>query len=225
MRISKPSTYTESRGEYLFIMQYIIEGILFGLTLTILLGPIFIVLIQSSLENGSKAGLIAASGIWVSDILIVGLALTFIQNISPFVQSRGFVFWVGLVGGIVLISVGLATFVKKTVINFERKDIGASGIIGYWIKGFMVNTINPFTFIFWLSTITAFVASRQLNNLETGLFLGSIIFTIIVTDSMKVLLAKLIRSRINENLLSRLNKIAGTALIIFGFVLLLKSVV
>lgn len=206
-------------------MQYIAEGILFGLTLTILLGPIFIVLIQSSLENGSKAGLIAASGIWISDILIVGLALGFIQNISPYIQSRGFVFWVGLVGGIILIGVGLATFSKKPIINFEKKPIGRGGIFGYWIKGFMVNTVNPFTFIFWLSTITAFVARRQLNDLEAFLFTGSIIFTIIVTDSLKVLLAKMIRKKINEDLLSKLNKIAGTALVVFGFILLLRSVI
>lgn len=206
-------------------MQYIAEGILFGLTLTLLLGPIFIVLIQSSLENGSKAGLIAASGIWTSDLLIVGLALGFIQNISPYVQSRGFVFWVGLIGGIVLIGVGLATFGKKSEINFEKRPMGRSGILSYWLKGFMVNTINPFTFIFWLSTITALVARRQLNDLETYLFTGSILFTIIVTDSLKVLLAKLIRNRINENLLSKINKVAGTALVVFGFILLLRSVV
>ena len=206
-------------------MQYIAEGILFGLTLTILLGPIFIVLVQSSLENGSRAGLLAASGIWTSDILIVVLALGFIQNISPYVQSRGFVFWVGLVGGIVLIGVGLATFAKKPEINFEKKPIGKRGIFGYWLKGFMVNTINPFTFIFWLSTITALVVRRQLNDLEAILFTGSIIMTIVCTDSLKVLMAKLIRKKINESILSKINKIAGTALIIFGFVLLLRSVV
>ena len=206
-------------------MQYIAEGILFGLTLTMLLGPIFIVLIQASLENGSRAGLIAASGIWTSDILIVGLALGFIQNISPYVQSGGFVFWMGLIGGIVLIAVGVATFGKKPEINFDRKSIGKRGIIGYWLKGFMVNTINPFTFIFWLSTITALVVRRQLNDLESILFTGSIIMTIVITDSLKVLMAKLIRKKINESILSKINKIAGTALIVFGFVLLLRSVV
>lgn len=206
-------------------MQYIIEGILFGLTLTLLLGPIFIVLIQSSLENGSKAGLLAASGIWTSDIIIVALALGFIKNISPFVQSGGFVFWVGITGGIILIGVGMATFLKKASINFEKKPIGRKGIFNYWLTGFMVNTVNPFTFIFWLSTITAFVARRQLNGLESGLFVGSIIATIMVTDSMKVLLAKIIRNYITEERLSLINKIAGTALIIFGFVLLLRSVV
>ncbi len=206
-------------------MQYIVEGILFGLTLTILLGPIFIVLIQSSIENGSRAGLIAASGIWVSDIIIVVLSLKFIRNISPYVQSGGFVFWVGLVGGVVLIGVGIATFLKKATINFQKKPISRSGIFGYWITGFMVNTINPFTFIFWLSTITAFVARRQLNSTESALFSGSIIFTIIVTDSLKVFLAKMIRNHVTEELLSTINKVAGTALIIFGFVLLLRSVV
>ena len=129
-------------------MQYIAEGLLFGLTLAILLGPIFIVLIQSSMENGSKAGLIAASGIWISDIAFVVLSLTFVQNISPYIHTKGFVFWVGLIGGIVLLGVGLVTFSKKPVINFDKKPIGKSGIFGYWLKGFMVNTINPFTFIF-----------------------------------------------------------------------------
>ncbi len=206
-------------------MQYIAEGILFGLTLTILLGPIFIVLIQSSLENGSKAGLIAASGIWFSDIVIVVLSLKFVQNISPYVQSKGFVLWVGLIGGAVLIGVGIATLFKKAVINFNKEPMGRSGIFSYWIKGFMVNTVNPFTFIFWLSTITAFVAKRQLNELESWLFVGSIIFTIIVTDSLKVFLAKVIRKRITTEKLNLINKIAGSALIIFGFILLLRSVV
>ena len=206
-------------------MQYIVEGILFGLTLTLLLGPIFIVLVQSSLENGSRAGLIAGSGIWTSDIVIVVLSLVFINSISSYVLSQSFTFWVGLVGGIVLVGVGIATFSKKPIINFDKKPIGKRGLFGYWLTGFMVNTINPFTFIFWLTTITTFVAKRQLNNLESGLFVGSIIATIMVTDSLKVLLAKLIRSRITEELLSKINKIAGTALIIFGFVLLLRSVV
>lgn len=205
-------------------MQYILEGILFGLTLAILLGPIFIVLVQSSLERGLRAGLIAASGIWVSDILIVGLALIFLKRISPFVQSQGFVFWVGLIGGVVLCAVGAATFVRRTTLDFEKKKFSASSIFDYWTRGFLVNTINPFTFIFWISVITSFVISRYLNMTESLLFTGAIIATIIVTDSIKVILAKLIRTRINERILRIINQVAGVALIIFGVILLVRSV-
>jgi len=206
-------------------MQYILEGILFGLTLSILLGPIFIVLIQASLENGSKAGFIAASGIWFSDILFVVLGLYFIKNIAPYTESSNFNLWVGLVGGLVLIGVGLATAFKKGQIAFEPKPMGRTGIFSYWIKGFMVNTVNPFTFVFWLSTITAFVASRGLKQGEGWLFAGSIVVTIMVTDTLKVLLAKIIRNRITEKVLTLINRIAGVALIISGIILLLRSVV
>lgn len=206
-------------------MQYIIEGILFGLTLTILLGPIFIVLVQCSLERGARAGIIAGTGIWTSDVLIVLLSLYFIKRISPYVQSKGFIFWMGLTGGIVLITVGMVTIMRKPKIEFGKKRITASGVLDYWTRGFVVNTFNPFTFVFWLSVISSFIVTRQLTTLESSLFLGSIIGTIVITDSLKVVLAKLIRNRIDEKLLALINKIAGTALIIFGFILLIRSVV
>ena len=205
-------------------MQYILEGILMGLGLSILLGPIFIVLVQASIEKGAKAGLIAASGIWVSDIIIVVLALSFVKRISPYVESQGFVFWVGLIGGAILVAVGGATFTRKAVISFDKTEITTSGIAGLWTKGFFVNTVNPFTFIFWLATITSMVGERQLNNLETWLFVVSILVTIIVTDSLKVLGAKLIRTKINDQILSKINKVAGVSLILFGIALILRSV-
>ena len=73
------------------MIELIIEGVFLGLGLCFLLGPIFIVLIQASIERGARAGLIAASGIWLSDILIVYLVLHFIKNISHYVEKKGLV--------------------------------------------------------------------------------------------------------------------------------------
>jgi len=205
-------------------MQYVLEGVLLGLGLAILLGPIFIVLVQASIEKGARAGIIAASGIWVSDIIFVVLAIMFVKNISPYVADKGFVFWMGIIGGIILIAVGAITFARKASINFNATDISATGVLGLWTKGFLVNTINPFTFIFWFTTITTFVGERQLNTLETWLWAGSIIVTIIITDSLKVFGAKLIRTSINDEVLSKINKVAGGALIIIGIALMLRSI-
>ena len=205
-------------------MQYIVDGIYLGLALAILLGPIFIVLMQSTLEHGTKAGLTAASGIWVSDVIIVSLTLLFIKRIDSVVQHPNFVFWMGLIGGVVLIGVGVANVLKKSQLDLESKKINASGWIGFWTRGFLVNTVNPFTFIFWLSTITSYVATKKLTIVESEYFVIAIIITIMVTDSLKVLMAKAIRKRINEKTLNIINKVAGSALIIFGFVLMLRSV-
>ena len=205
-------------------MQYIIDGIYLGLALAILLGPIFIVLMQSTLEHGTKAGLTAASGIWVSDIIIVFLTLLFIKRIDSVVQHPSFIFWVGLIGGIVLIGVGIANVIKKSQLDLDTRQVTSSSWLGFWTKGFLVNTVNPFTFIFWLSTITSYVATKKLTVIESEYFVIAIILTIIFTDSLKVLMAKMIRKRINEKTLNIINKVAGSALIIFGFVLLFKAV-
>ncbi len=204
-------------------MQYIIEGLLLGLTLAMLVGPIVLVLIQSSLERGARAGLIAASGIWISDFLIIGFSLYFIKQISPFIHDKGFVFWLGLTGGVVLIITGVLSFFKKTSLEFSSSGLKTFTILNYFTKGFLVNTINPFTFIFWLSVISTLVATRHLNKLETSLFLGSIMFVIIVSDSLKVILARMIRARISEVTLTHINRISGILLMIFGIVLIYRS--
>jgi threonine/homoserine/homoserine lactone efflux protein len=206
-------------------MQYIIDGIYLGLALSILLGPIFIVLIQTSLEHGTKAGMISASGIWVSDIIVVVLTLMFVKKIRNYVEDPNFIFWMGMIGGIVLIAVGLLTITKKSTLNFDSPDIlPKDGWLAHWMKGFLVNTINPFTFIFWLTTITSYVATKKLSLSESEIFVTAILVMIVLTDSLKVLLARMIRPRINEKTLHLINKVAGSALIIFGFILMLRSV-
>ena len=47
------------------------SGILLGLTLSILTGPILFTIIQTSIEEGFRAGITVASGIWISDLLFI----------------------------------------------------------------------------------------------------------------------------------------------------------
>ncbi|MEL6124126.1 MAG: LysE family transporter [Bacteroidota bacterium] len=204
-------------------MQYVIEGLLLGFGLAVLLGPIFIVLVQASIEKGARAGFVAASGIWISDLLFIILSVIFVRRLTTYVQDATFLLWVGIIGSLVLMGTGIASFIKQAKLDFSKVSIRTLDIAGLWTKGFLVNTINPFTLIFWFSTITALVGQRELNTTETWLFCGSILTTIVITDSAKVLGAKLIRRRIDAELLSRINKIAGSALIIFGIVLLVRT--
>jgi len=205
-------------------MQHVLTGISIGLTLAVLLGPLFILLIQASIEYGSKGGLIAAAGIWVSDLIFVVLALNFVNRLSSLINSESFSYWLGIAGGVILIGIGIATFFRKASMEFGDTKNQRSGLIGYWIKGFMVNTFNPFTFFFWLLTIPSLSVNRGLDQSETWLLSIGVLCTIVFTDSLKIALAKLIRKVINIKILTRINKIAGVALIIFGFVLLLNSV-
>lgn len=206
-------------------MQYAIEGIALGLMLTIMLGPILIALVQTSLENGGTAGLTVGFGIWISDLLIIAASYFALNLIGDIVKGDGFRYWLGLIGGLVLIVFGLGAFFKKVTIGPEKKYFTAKNYAGFWMKGFLVNTVNPFTFIFWLSVISTYVIARKITGTQAFIFLGSILVTIITTDSIKILLAKTIKAKMQSHQLQWFNRIAGIGLFLFGLYLIYRSVI
>jgi len=203
-------------------VAYVIEGILFGLMLAIMLGPIFIALTQTSLEKGARAGMLVALGVWISDLIIVFLAYTFINSISDTIESDDFKFYLGLSGGIVLFFFGFIAFFKSVDLDVQQKKHSYKNLFGYWLKGFLVNTINPFTFIFWLGVISTYVIGRNISVTNTWIFLSTIIITIVITDALKVIGAKALRNVLSKNHIRLFSKISGVGLMIFGVFLIIR---
>lgn len=204
-------------------MSFILEGLFFGLILSISLGPIFIALTQTSIEKGGSAGMTVASGVWISDIIIICLFYFFISRISSTVESDAFQFWMALVGGIFLMSFGFYSFFRKVELDYTVRKQEYKDYIGFWLKGFLINTVNPFTFIFWLTTISTYVIARKITDAEAALFLGAILLMIMVSDTVKVILSKTIKTRLKPHHIERLGKVAGFALFCFGAYLIWRG--
>lgn len=204
-------------------MQYIADGVMLGLTLTIMLGPIFVALTQTGIQHGVKAGIAVGSGIWLSDLLVIGASYFFILKISLVIKSPDFRFWMGLAGGIILIGSGIISFLKSHQGDEKTPAFNARSYVEYFSKGFAVNFINPFTFIFWISVMTSYVSGKGITGLQTTILFGSILITIMITDSIKVILAKAIRTKMKSYHLEIFGKIAGIILVIFGIILMIRS--
>jgi len=204
-------------------LSLILQGILLGLTLAILLGPIFVTITQLSIEKGARAGMVASSGVWISDFIIITLCFLFVQTINTIVQDVTFTYWIGLLGGIILIVFGLGAFLKESKIEFNQTKHSTNDYISFWTRGFLVNTVNPFTFVFWIGVISTYVIKEKVTSTEAIIFLASIMSVIIITDTAKVLLAKMIRKKLKQKHFNVFTKIAGVGLIIFGVILLAKS--
>jgi len=204
-------------------MQFILEGLLFGLFLSISLGPIFIALTQTAVEKGGRAGMTVGLGVWISDFLIVGVTYLFIKRISATIESESFQFWLGMAGGIVMIAFGIGSMIKKVQLNLNEQKHVYKDYLGFWLKGFLVNTINPFTFLFWLSTISTYIIGRKINNTEAIIFLSSILFMIVASDAFKVILAKSIRSKLKSSHIEKFSKVAGLGLFCFGLYLIIQT--
>lgn len=204
-------------------MHLVYEGILLGLTLAIMLGPIFVATTQTAIEKGYVPGLTVGMGIWTSDILFISSSLLFINYLKALTESSSFVFWVGLLGGIVLLVFGITMLLKKHVAFNENISFKAKNYFGFWAKGFLVNTLNPFTFIFWFGITSSYIIGKEMTNQETLVFIGSIYGTILFTDWLKIYLAKWFRNHLTTKHLRWISRISGIALFIFGIILLVRT--
>lgn len=203
-------------------MEFITEGILLGLFLAISMGPIFVTLTQASIEKGAMAGLTVGFGVWVSDIIILGFSLLTIGRINKVVNGESFQFWMGASGAIVLFIFGLMLIFKKPVMSEDQEMISMKNFATLFTKGFLINTINPFTFIFWLSVLSTYMIGRKISQQDLSILLFTIMCMIIFSDSVKVFLAKSIRKEIEYKHLVIISRAAGIGLIIFAGVMLYR---
>ena len=213
-------------------MNEIIEGALLGITLSFLIGPVFFALLQTGIEHGFKAGVSYSSGVWLSDFLIIVLIYKSMAAIANVVKSSEFVLYVGIVGAIILISFGLSSLITK--VAEKKPEINKSAIqatqnqsvqkfrIKLFTKGFVINTINPFTIIFWLGVNTVILSKPTFTNYQAILYFGSILTTLVLTDLLKILLAKKIGVALKPIYIQRMRQVAGALLIISGIVMLYR---
>ncbi|MCB9295918.1 MAG: LysE family transporter [Lewinellaceae bacterium] len=207
-------------------MDLIFNGIKLGLILAILVGPIFFALIQAGVEQGIRAGTMVGLGIWISDVLFIFGAYFGVSYLTGLVESPEFALYLGIVGSITLTAFGLGTLITAPQAGaspqWAKADLRASGYFSLWLKGFLINTVNPFTFFFWIGVTTTMVFDGGLDSREATLFFGGIFGTIVFTDFSKVILAKRIRRALQPIHLLWLRRISGGALIVFAVVLLVR---
>ncbi len=198
-------------------MLAILLGVLVGIITIIFIGPVLFTLINITLQNGRKAGISAATGIFVADFLYVLLC---IYSINFLVASEDTKFYLGIGGIFILAGLGgKYLFFPNLDTNHEKK----LSFIGYgtsFLKGFAITSINPFVCIVWIN-IVSYGREKFDNNLDLHLFLLSLLVTILITDVLKVLLAKKLHKLIQPKKLKIIFRIVGLILIGFSIRLIL----
>ena len=206
-------------------MDLLGQGILMGLALAMMVGPILFALVQTSLDRGILSGLIVGSGIWISDIIFIALIFTGFAYIENVIRLPDFEFYGGVIGGVILFAIGigmvLSNEVDRTMMPRSRKQKTKEGI-NLWLKGFLVNTVNPFTVFFWMGIVSSGLGYEEFTFEKVGLFFVGLMGTIVITDALKVILAGQIRRRLTDATILRLRKISGLVLIVFGIALIIR---
>lgn len=190
----------------------LLEGYVWGLSLCLLLGPVFFTLLKSSLQYGTVAGLATAGGILLSDIACVLICYT--GSISFFQQTNS-QFWIALIGAALLMTLGLKYIFKPNLDTEKELSLNSHHYFSFFAKGFLVNFINPFVFLVWLG-IMAFAKAKYSISINLYLFLSAVLSGILTTDVLKVFFAQKLKTVIQPAFLTKLYKVIGFLLLIFA---------
>lgn len=190
------------------------NGILFGLLLTIFIGPVFFALIQTSIEKGFYAGLYMAFGIAISDTIY--MSLTYF-GFSKLFNSNDVNLGLGIVGGIIMIAFGISSFFKRIKPVALEENVSGNVVFSKQIvKGFVLNGINPSVLLFWIGVASMATVNDHYSGNDALVFFAAIIGTVFLTDVLKAYIAHRLKNLLNSSLILILNKVVGVGLILFG---------
>lgn len=192
-----------------------IEGFAIGLGMIIFIGPVFFLLLNSSLQFGSKAGVAVAFGIIFSDIVCVLLCY---YGLSTFINVEQNQFWIGIIGSAIVFGLGINYLIKKVKTTTEVY-LHFKGLPTLFLKGFSVNFFNPFVFAIWIGVYN-YGEHKYPANGSLLIFIGSVLIGILTTDLLKVFLSKKVKKFISPERLIVFFKVTGVFLILFSFRLL-----
>ena len=202
-------------------MHPLLQGIILGLTLSALLGPALVTLLQTSIHRGLKSGIILAFGIFLSDVSVVYLALL---GALQLINQKNNYMIAGLVGGLILIGFGIYTFLHKIHIDENNKaiEVRVAGPLTYVLKGYFLNIMNPFVWFFWISAVVGVSSTYGDDKHGIILFFIGTLSTVFGSDVLKVFIANRIKEKLKANILVRVNHFVGLLLIVFGVFLIIR---
>ncbi|MCP4803689.1 MAG: LysE family transporter [Bacteroidetes bacterium] len=194
-----------------------------GFFLSFMIGPVFFVLIETSVTKGFRAAVVFDLGVIIADVFFIALAyfssFQLLENLSN--QPGLFVF-----GGMIITVYGIIIFLKKPKKASQHENEYISdkkNYLGMFIKGFLINFINIGVLVFWLGIIIITGPTLENNLNRFVVFFSTMIGVYFFTDLVKILLAKQLKKKLTPTRIVKVKKILGFILVICGLVLIIKG--
>lgn len=197
-------------------MEPLFKGIISGITISFLIGPIFFALADITITKGWKCGLSYVFGVLISDVVLIYLVETILQQF-PFDSIKT---EVGIIGGVLLIIFGIATFLSKSTV--KALDVtSVKTLAGAFLKGVTINVFNPFVTVWWITMYTTVSIHYDLLT-QKSLFYFGILLMVFLFDLLKMQFAYFLKQRLTANNLSTVKKVVGVCLFSFGLIMIVK---
>ncbi len=201
------------------IVETIVKGIIIGIVASAPMGPVGVLCIQRTLNKGRAYGMVTGFGAAISDIiyaLVTGYGLSFIYD---FIHNQRNLFWLQLVGSVVLFIFGIYTYRSNPARNTRPVSRNRSSLVQNCVTGFFITLSNPLIILLFMAMFTPmkFMLPEQPYYQQAigylSIFGGAIIWWLFITYVVNKL-----RSRFDVYGVWIINRIIGVVVMIASFI-------
>ncbi|MFT5857966.1 MAG: threonine/homoserine/homoserine lactone efflux protein [Flavobacteriaceae bacterium] len=209
-------------------MDLLLKGLVTGFILSIMIGPVFFVLLETSIRKGIKAAIALDVGVLISDLVYILIAYVFYTEVQALSQGDDKSL-LHLIGGGLFAVYGVYNLLKKVketkVKNIKVTAVRTIDYIWLGLKGFILNIANPLVVFYWFSVMTFGAEDAGgAGGWKMIFYLGVILITFFAIDLLKIFGAKRLRPLVTPGLLVGLNRLIGIVFIVFGVVLIVQGI-
>lgn len=195
-------------------MQEILSGIIFGIGVSVPIGPVNILIMSYALKSYKKAFFLGLGAMGADALYLTLLSFGILKFLN---SPTGFKI-LAVLGAIFLTYMAIL-ILKNSKSNIKMQKTDSFSLFGIFVKGFLINLSNPYVIAFWLSS--AAVLSYKGGNfiltlfgLITGIFLWISLFPLVIFKARKV---------IGEKIANLFSYISAFILIFFSIILIFRT--
>lgn len=205
-------------------LDLMVKGLLVGIIASAPMGPVGVLVVRRTLMKGRKYGFATGLGAATSDIvyaLLTGACMSFVMS---FLEKDTSVFFLKILGSVVLFLFGLHAYRTRVVINRSP-----SQNVGSWwnnaFTGFLITLGNPLIVILFIALYARFdfISDSHLYEQFLGycmVYVGAILWWFCLTKAIKT-----VSQRMHVSYIQLFNRMLGLLVMVASLVSLIYSVV
>ncbi len=202
------------------MFEILLLAIPLGLTLSFAAGPVFFVVIETSISIGKSKALMLDFGAVTADLVFISIAFYGSQSLIGFLQN----IWISSISALAIISFGFYYLRKARNSGQFQRSVTLSRKRYYFFKGFLLNIFNVGVLFYWIATTIAVGSLLDHKPEKMISFFLSVIVVYLIIDVFKIFFANRFKERLKGRRIQLVESFIGILMIGFGLFIIGRSI-
>jgi threonine/homoserine/homoserine lactone efflux protein len=196
-----------------------------GFLLAFMVGPVFFVLLETSITKGFRAAVVFDLGVVLGDIVFILIAYFSSYRLIQSIKDEPALF---IFGGLLMFTYGIISFIKvrrnsREIMDEPTLNVTKKGYLGLFLKGFLLNFINVGVLGFWLALLITIGPQLDMEAQRIFWFFSMILLSYFAVDIVKILIAKKLRNSLSPKNIRWMKLLISIILMVSGIFLMIQG--